>query len=192
MVGTTNIVLVHSVFSKNVSHWPKTHCMLPVSARACTCAWAEGTWSRVIFIVYSFTCDSFDCELHVWKNSQSAIKRISQSKPDLCYTLFPWILLKLLSTVRAIKMVMFLFWLNKMCSAPFTATVLFCTRKRLINTLGMSYRCVIQFVRCQLELILPHFHTLLGHCAAAAFQYWSCSVIGARLGADFAIGDQSI
>ena len=32
-----------------------------------------------------FSCNSFDCE--VWKNSQFAIKRISQSKPNLRYTI---------------------------------------------------------------------------------------------------------
>ena len=38
---------------------------------------------NILLIEYSFSCDSFDCEL--WKNSQFAIKRISQSKPDLRY-----------------------------------------------------------------------------------------------------------
>ena len=52
--------------------------------RIWACAWAEGAWSCVILLIaYSFTCDSFDCEL--WKNSQFAIKRISQSKSDLRY-----------------------------------------------------------------------------------------------------------
>ena len=36
-----------------------------------------------------FSCDSFDCEL--WKNSQFAIKRISQSKPDLRYCVLLYI-----------------------------------------------------------------------------------------------------
>ena len=36
------------------------------------------------------------------------------------------------------------------------------------------------------------FQTLLGRCAAAALQIWVFSVIAARLGADFAIGDRSI
>ena len=39
--------------------------------------------SNILLIAYYFSCDSFDCEL--WKNSQFAIKRISQSKPDLRY-----------------------------------------------------------------------------------------------------------
>ena len=38
---------------------------------------------NILLIEYSFSCDSFYCEL--WKNSQFAIKRISQSKPDLRY-----------------------------------------------------------------------------------------------------------
>ena len=38
---------------------------------------------NILLIACSFSCDSFDCEL--WKNSQFAIKRISQSKPDLWY-----------------------------------------------------------------------------------------------------------
>ena len=38
---------------------------------------------NILLIEYYFSCDSFDCEL--WKNSQFAIKRISQSKPDLRY-----------------------------------------------------------------------------------------------------------
>ena len=39
---------------------------------------------QILLIAYSFSCDSFDREL--WKNSQFAIKRISQSKPDLQYS----------------------------------------------------------------------------------------------------------
>ena len=41
---------------------------------------------NILLIAYSFSCDSFDCEL--WKNSQFAIKRISQSKPDLRYAVY--------------------------------------------------------------------------------------------------------
>ena len=53
---------------------------------------------------------------------------------------------------------------KQMCSAPFTVTFLFCMCKRLINTLGMSYRRVIQFVHCRLESILPHFAGTLCCC----------------------------
>ena len=38
---------------------------------------------NILLIEYYFSCDSFDCKL--WKNSQFAIKIISQSKPDLRY-----------------------------------------------------------------------------------------------------------
>ena len=53
------------------------------------CPSTEGAWLRVIFNAYSFICDSFECQL--WKNLQFvikriAIKRISQSKPNLWYT----------------------------------------------------------------------------------------------------------
>ena len=40
-------------------------------------------WLHIIFVAYSFACNSFDYEL--WKNSQFAIKRILQSKPNIRY-----------------------------------------------------------------------------------------------------------
>ena len=46
------------------------------------CVSAKGTRSHVIlFIVYSFSCNSLDCK--VWRNLQFAMKRLSQSKPVL-------------------------------------------------------------------------------------------------------------
>ena len=49
--------------------------------------WAKGAGSHVIlFMVHSFSYDSFDCE--VWKKLQFAIKRILESKPNLWY--FVW------------------------------------------------------------------------------------------------------
>ena len=53
-----------------------------MSAIARTCTWAKGMSSRVIlFIAYSFSCDSFHYILN--KSLQFTIKRISHSKPDL-------------------------------------------------------------------------------------------------------------
>ena len=44
----------------------------------------------IIFIVYSYTCDSFDCKL--WKNSHFTIKS-SQSKPNLYGISCNWLVL---------------------------------------------------------------------------------------------------
>ena len=54
-------------------------CMLAIAS---TYPWAKGVWwwwCILLFIAYSFSCNSFDCVID--KNSQFAIKRISHSKP---------------------------------------------------------------------------------------------------------------
>ena len=49
------------------------------------CLSKRGVAHGILFIAYSFSCDSFDCVLY--KNLQFAIKQISHSKPDLRYAL---------------------------------------------------------------------------------------------------------